>query len=88
MSKGSRKLTRTVGNLTRSYLQGRSSGDVVKVEREEVISMLIDHKLANAAHAMRQANNASFREFFEIRRVILSGGPRLMRLKNGRGIEQ
>jgi hypothetical protein len=73
-------------HLTRSYLLGRSSGDAVAQEREEVASMLIMQGLVNAAHALRHKPR-SFQEFFEIRRVILSGGPRLMRLKNGRAIE-
>ena len=77
---------KTWADLTRSYLRGRSSGDAVCQEREEVISMLVLRGLAIAALATR--HSPSFKEFFEIRRVMLSGGVRLMRLKNGRALEE
>lgn len=81
-------LTKTTGPLVRSYLRGRTSADTVKQEREQVISMLIVRGLYKAANAMRCTRNSNFQEFFEIRRVMLSGGPRLMRLHNGRRIER
>jgi hypothetical protein len=73
-----------VTNLVRSYLLGRSMGDVVTREREEVVSMLVTQGLISAAMATR--NQRSYTDFIKIRSDILAGGAVLVRTKGGKNL--
>ncbi len=72
--------------IRRSFLEGISMGEAVVREREETISMLIEHGFTYAPLALRKT--ASYREFIALRSALLAGEPRLVRLKGGRNIDE
>jgi hypothetical protein len=74
-------------DVRRSFLLGRTAGEVVVIDRIIVADILEWHgsKGLKTAAAATRANNG-FNDFMTSRGAMLAGGLHLVRLRGGRGI--
>lgn len=63
-----------------NFLGGRSAGEAVMLERQEVRALLARHRLVSAYHAMNGLRSPSAPDFDIMLRVMKAGGIRRLRI--------
>ena len=69
----------------RSFLAGRTAGDVVTLERQETRELLAKHGRVFALCALRGSRSGTFADYMMMRGAMLAGGVHRVRQNSGRG---
>jgi len=72
--------------IQRSFLAGRTAGEVVTIERQEVRELLAKHGRVHALCALRGSRSSTFSDFMMMRGAMLAGGVHRVRKNSGRGL--